>query len=231
MIDALKNNRRIVLVVVGILILLGLAYSTNKSNSLDSLPEEANSAEYSRQVVMLGGSELLRELGGVKQFDYIRADLYYFGKKKLPGYSGESSVIIGFEVTSKIMSKDGIVSFEGKYGSSKHKILVSVSLLRNERVKTSIVDDRNKDQINDQLPSNSAINQFIGTLPTQGDAYEISYGGRGDDILISVFEDTPENINAVKDRLKSAASNGDISQINYKILIPTSASEGSPIAP
>lgn len=228
----LDNNkkRKYALVVMAVVLVVLVAMFVNRGSGIDVAPEEGSSTDYSAQARIVGGEELIKQLGGVGQYDSLGADLLVFGRKSFSEYRDHPTKVVGFELTSKnITKKDNKVEFEGRYGANKHKIAVVVTPLKNGRIHASITDKKTNTNIDAQLPSNTARDQFIGTLPVQKDVYSVSYVPATDSFLITLFEDGPANQAAAEKFLVTALTTNDLSQEKYQIVIPASAGGGSPI--
>lgn len=180
--------KKIMPFVVGLFVaILIFSLAFRESVNLDIPPYDADALvpDYSKSVVLWGGEDLFPLIGSFNSYDSLREDLFVFGKLAYEPYKTNLIKNVGFEIDKKSLKKElKTISFKGRYGSSKNKIQVIVSLLNNRKIKTSIVDTKTSQNFDNDLPSNNSFHQFIGTLPLDTDNYSISYSIDNSKIVI-----------------------------------------------
>lgn len=182
--------------VIAVLVTIGVLSSGGRAN-IDT-PDEGSSIDYSTQVRMVNGKDLLYAIGGVRPYDFLGKDLFTFGKVGYTKY--KSGGVIGFEVTSNLKEDGNTINFSGRFGATDNKIDVTVKTLKNDRIHTSITDTVTKLNIDDELPSNTIRNQFIGSLPLNDKRYSIEYMRSKDSFLINIFN-SKENLKLAEQAL------------------------------
>ena len=175
------------LIAVFLILVLGLAIIATSGGENIDLPEEGSDIVYSAQARVVGDESLLQKLGGVGRREQLSRDLFVFARTGYSEYKYSPKKVVGFRVTSDIKEEGDKLSFDGRFGSVSHKIHVELTRLRNDRFQTSIIDTKNKLQINSELPSNTKRNQFIGKLPIETTDYTIDYLSESDSFIVNVF--------------------------------------------
>lgn len=189
----LKNRRfQLLLSALGVvLFVLVIVFVARGGEEIDAPPEEGSSLDYSNQARIIDNKDLVQKLGGVDQYDFLTKDLFVFGKKTFGKYVQEPSRVVGFAISGEPKEKDGTVSFGGRYGAGKDEIQVSVKLLNFRRIKTSITNNKTGVNIDNQLPSNSKDNQFIGGLPFSNELYKVEYNPSVNSFTITALSRDP----------------------------------------
>jgi len=132
----------------------------------------------------------------------VRIDLAYFARQKVSAYKSTTSVV-NFNLSNDPVANGFTISFKGGFESSKDKIEVSVTILANHIVKTSITDKTSGINIDTQLPSYSALNQLIAQLPINATNYTISYVPTDGSITVTLYEQNPAFLEEAKQDLAS----------------------------
>lgn len=220
------------LFVIGVVFILSMSLLfvfSDRGNKVDVLPEEGTATDYSQQARIVNGTNLFTDLGGGDRYDSFTKDLHVFGRSSYKGYE-DSSKVVGFTVEGEIKKEGETLSFGGKYGSSKNLIRITLKLLKNNRLQTSITDSKTAKNIDSQLPSNSLRNQFISTLPISNEAYAVDYADSTDGFVITVYDgDGETRVNAEKYLITSLKIT-DLSDENYSVVFAQgSGSESSPV--
>ena len=185
--------------MVAILVLATVVlFGSTRKEKIDFIPIEGEDVDYSSQVNLVADENLVSALGGVAEQDRLSSDLYVFAKTAYSKYSDFGQNVIGFK-TSKIVSEDGEVMIEGRFGATKNKILVVVKPLNHSMINSSITDSETELNIDSMLPSNTKRNQFIGTLPIEKPNYVIEYVEETDDFTVNIFNgaQSSEEVNLV----------------------------------
>lgn len=199
------QKKKIIIAIVAVTILyIGWAiYSTTKVKDIDRIPPDTSSEiDFFSQVYVVDGEKLFTALGSPERYDAIGQDLYYFAKKTYEKYKDREGVI-GFEITSDIKLESKSIQFSGRFGANNNRINVSVELLHKNRITTSINDTKQQISLNEELPSNSRGNQFIGILPIETAEYSIDYDDTTALYIINIFNNSG-NYEAARERLREA---------------------------
>lgn len=192
--------------------------------NIDMAPKEEGSIQldYSKSVNLVDGEEVLNKLGNYIAYDKLREDLHYFAKDHYEVYKTNANKVVGFKVNSKsVKQNDNKLEFKGNYGSVTQDINVSIEILNNNNIKVSITDSKDKYNIDDKLPSNSKVEQFIGSLPYISTEFSVSYSKKEYKIIVKltsiIYKDS-----AIK-YLKSKLDENDINDSKVNILYPYEA--------
>lgn len=117
----------------------------------------------------------------------LRDDLAFYARSIYPDkYNPEKQPAVVFNVSGAPVQSEKSLEFSGGYEKVKGKFSVKVELLKNGRIKTSIVDTKTNHNIDSELPSNSKQNQFIASLPITTDGYRVSFSGIGEETKITI---------------------------------------------
>lgn len=154
--------------------------------------------------------------GSFKADDAIRDDIAFFANQTVEAYESPVDVGVVFIVDKYEPVKNNIISFSGKFSEAKGTATVTAERLPYDIVKVSISwEGRN---IDDQLPSASAKNQYIATLPIEEKTYQIAYSPDTDQFIITptVTGDKPvqDATKVIKEKLGDAYTEESIT-INY----------------
>jgi len=138
--------------------------------------------------------------GNLTADNLVRSDIAYFAHHKIAAYKSASSGV-SFTLSGDPVANGFVVSFKGSFGALKDKVEVSVTILKNNRVKTSITDKTSNTNIDNELPSNSAFNQLIAQLPITTADYEINYVPSDSSIAVTLYEQSPTILDQAKKAL------------------------------
>lgn len=168
-----------IMMVLIFLITGGRDQPTNEVEKIDAILDDSP-FNYTISSNIVGVDKLESKIVSLDTDTYIvmealRTDLHTFGRAAYDAYKNDTTKPIGFKITSDVKNDKNVVSFYGHYGSSQNKVTVRLELLNNARMKVSILDTETNFAVDDKLPSNSKINQFIASLPISGEEYNITY--------------------------------------------------------
>jgi hypothetical protein len=172
-----KNRTVIIVMFVLAFLTVGIIIATlglSEKNTVDQFPEDGLNIDITSQASIVSSEELPIDMGGVAAFENLSRDLYAFGSIAYEPYINKTTEVIGFRVDNTTKEANTL-QIEGKFGSSNNPISITVKLLQNDRITTSITDKKTDLNIDSLLPSNSQINQFIGTLPYDNGNYVVNY--------------------------------------------------------
>lgn len=214
----LSNKQRIMVIAIVFMIglLMVLAFIPRGVN-IDRLPEESSEMNYDTSANIHEGLDLLKVIGA-SRFNQFSRDLFVFAKDNYKQY--QSDKVVGFMLISPIKQSGEFVSFKGRYGSVSNKIDISLELKNNDRLRTSITDTKNKTNIDDKLPSNTRLNQYVATLPINEGDYLVQYKPVDDIIEITLFLREPLLANEVVLRIKESVGD-ELTDDKYRITFPT----------
>lgn len=195
MLERLRRIPKSTWLVVGFILVailfVVLAIYGSRPESIDKLGEDSTIDKYS-QAQIVNGEELLQQLKSVDAYEDLSRDLFVFAQSEYTEYNKIPGKVVGFKVISSVTRNEKAVSFEGEYGSVKHKIAVSIELLNYSKMKVSITDKKTNSSVNDKLPSNSRLNLFIGSLPYRSDDFAIEYNQSTDSYTIRALSDAAD---------------------------------------
>lgn len=221
-----QRNKQTILVVVVLIAFFGVLWTFAPRNAGVDTPPEGTSTNPDTQAVMTNGEEVIKAVGGVDEYDFLKYDLFFFAKTAYAAYQGTDETV-GFVIKSDVKNVDGTVRFDGQFGSVENKISVAVRVLRNDRISVSITDTETKLKIDEFLPSNTKRNQFIGSLPLSTEAYSIDYEEDTDGFIISLYSETLAATNAAYDeaeqKLKEGLGVADLSEEIVQVSRPSSS--------
>jgi len=218
-----KNNNKILVLIAFMFILSGtILYATfNQKQNPDIMTDEQYVSDSSKQANIVDDSDsIVNLLGGVVQYNLLSEDIFYFGKVTYESYRKNISKTVGFRIDGNIQKKDSNITFTGNYGASKNKISVSITVLANKRIKTSIYDTKLNKNIDSELPSNSKFNQFISTLPISRDSYTIEYSKSEDKVVISLTDRDPSILPIAEKYIESQIDDGSLNSDKIINLFP-----------
>ena len=214
-----KAGYTILALLVGSLLLFSI-FSSNSNGSIDSYPIEGSDQDYSKRARLVNSEDLFKQLGGDKRYDSLSEDLYVFATSAYAKYKTDKPEVIGFVLSGKSIKKDDTITFEGTYGAVKNKVKVGVSIKKNDRITTSIVDTKTKFTIDTSLPSNRKINKYISELPKSEETYIAEYVRSTDKISIFINERRPELLEKALADIESYIDDGSYESDRIEILFP-----------
>jgi hypothetical protein len=186
--NAQQIRSLVIILVLGLFVMLLGGLLAPREADIDTLPEDPTSTDYFTQARILNGGKLIELLEGLDRFEQFAEDLRVFAVDQYPEYQTEDTFVVGFNVNElKISKNENIVKAEGEFGSVDNKIQIELTVLPNERVQTSLFDTKTGVQINDRLPSNTALNGFIATLPLSTSDYVMEWNKNQNLIDITLF--------------------------------------------
>ena len=215
-------NKKFLIILAIVTAALGL-FLINQKEDIDIPPEgDGIILDYSSSAVLINDEELLDSLDSLQSYDFLRKDIFAFGKSQYEPYKTGSKKTIGFAIEKKSIAKNGSnVSFEGKFGSSPNKINITVKLLRSFRLKVSIIDTKTGSNIDSELPSNTKLNQFIGSLPYETANYSIVYSDTKYKVVVRLNSFSSALQNEALEYIRSAVDNDFINDNNINIFYTT----------
>ncbi|MFZ1323698.1 MAG: hypothetical protein WAQ57_00875 [Candidatus Saccharimonadales bacterium] len=176
--NGLKISKRkvtITALLILFIVLLGTVLTWGASSSdIDRRPE-TDATDYESQAYIHDSGNLASQLGGLNQYISLTEDMHVFATKSFPVYTEDTKRIVGFKPSKASVKAAYVVSLSGRFGASKDKIEIKVTLLKNDRIKTSITNTRTGKNYDSELPSNTKTNQFLATLPIEENDYRIDY--------------------------------------------------------
>lgn len=224
MIHTLLTNKKIraVLVVSAIVYVLVFVFISLRSpgNSVDDIPEEGTSQDYSTHARIVDGEDLFEIIDGDKRYDSLSRDLFVFGERAYSAYQSDETKVIGFQVIKVGELLDQKLTIEGKYGSSKNTIVINVVILKNDRISTSITDTKTKFNIDSKLPSNTKLNQFIASLPRDYDGFVAEYARNIDKVVLFLNERDPESDSSAYTEMEKVINDGSYDRDRFQLIFP-----------
>jgi len=185
---ASRTLNLVIILVVGLaLILVGYYSRTDRglSSSVEYTPADG-------PAILRDSASLYKLINNDKQYAALSNDLAVFGRKTIEKYKSGKVKDVNFRVTNTATKNGAETTFEGKYDESKDTMSVSVKKLNNSKIQTKIKNKKTNGSIDNQLPSNSKRNQFIGSLPLKKNNYSISYLEASDGFFITINEGNTE---------------------------------------
>lgn len=170
---------------------------------------------------MAASEELYRKLSNNIRFTALREDLAFFGRTTIADYRSGKFAEVVFAISSEISQNNNTLTFSGKFEKSKDKITVVIDPLKFERMKVSITNNKTKVNIDNELPSNSKENQFIASLPIDGDGYRIGYISEEKSYEINILRRESALVEIANKKLVESLGIGDIQQIPVQYTYPT----------
>jgi|GEM_PF-1154223 len=210
--EGITRTTLLIVVCLGVLslFLFGLYFNSDRNVGVGEEFSDQNGP------ALLKSSEKLYEaIDNQGQFEAVTSDLAYFARTTLEKYKDNSKVKdVVFEVSDKLTKEGSVISFEGRFAESKDLIRIKLEKKNFERIKVSITNEKTKNNIDPQLPSNSKENQYIGTLPIKRDTYTITYFVASKSFFVSLKSNNidTEQI-AAMDEIKSSLGLEDLSTI------------------
>ncbi len=228
----LDKKNRFVYIAVGIFVFLSLFlmlfFGSGSKSSIDSLPKEGGSGDFSSRAVVSNGKDLFATIGNGVSYDLLGDDLYAFGRLSYKGYK-KYGTIVGFLVTSKIQKTGNEYSFEGHYGASNNKISVRVKTLNHSRLNTSITDTKTKIHHNSELPSNNKRNKLITLTPIEQPGYSISHDDSTDYFIINIYDGTQDRLNTASSYLAAKLGIKDLGKEKVNFIRVSDLTSQEPI--
>ncbi|MDB5183196.1 MAG: hypothetical protein JWO47_980 [Candidatus Saccharibacteria bacterium] len=221
----MMSRRRIIIsavLILGIVILLIAGLRSHKPADI------ANGDEY---VSPTSGAFLIYKNDtyspfGTRADSLLRDDIAFFARKNFNAYNPAKHPTVEFDVGGKPSKKGNTLTLSGTFAKSSDKIVVTATLLKNNHIKTAILNESTGANLDTLLPSNSIRNQYIGTLPANHDTYVIDYVS-SDDSFIITLNDTSAQDAALKE-LQSKLMLHSLTGENYHFLTPSSLGDGAP---
>ena len=167
--------------------------------------------------------------GNVYSDQQIRKDVAFYARKQYQEYNPEKNPAVLFTVENFSKNESGIVTFSGKFEKHKGDVKVDIELLNNDRVKVSIFSEKDS-VINDALPSASAENKYIASLPSNTTSYSISYSSEARSYNITVYNLSDSTLQLAKTELKQKLAtdySDDKVTVNYPSYLKGESSAAS----
>jgi hypothetical protein len=213
-IELFKENKGLLILPVVLLIIFvsiaGIKGSKNSRVGTDSISPSSGAVLFynkkSYSVTNENASETL-----------LLADLAFFARKNFQAYTPASQPLVSFSITNNPVSKGDTISFEGRYQEVKDRITVSVTTLKNRRIKTSILDTKTSTNIDSLLPSNDKVNQFILSLPLSTPNYRIYYSLQTNRVTVNLNMYSPTDKQAAISQIRAATGSEYITSDNINI--------------
>ncbi len=150
---------------------------------------------------------------------FIKEDLADFARINYSSYGNDNRIPVEFLVED-FSKEDNRIVINGSFDMVSSRIQVFIDLLKNDRLKLSIVDSTKNIQQDEKLTSNSVENQLIGSLPITEDDYIISYEPPSFISVSANFRDT-SIFEAARARLASLVGEENLSKLEISISYPT----------
>ena len=215
----IKRNRFLIILgtVFVLTVFVLVFFMIGNRSSIDAPPEEGTSTDYKNMVRIVDGEVLFKKLGGGSQYDQLASDLFYFAKNQYKQYSNINK-IIGFEIISEITKQKDVVELSGKFGSVNNTIKIKVTLLKNTRINTSLLDTKTGNNIDSKLPSNSIRNKLIAKLPYKTSDFVIEYDKFEDSFMINIFDGDTSDLNKATSYLISVLGKDAFNKEKYSFI-------------
>lgn len=171
--------------LAGLLFLVTLISTTTKNNGITELPE-GTSIDIINEAYLheTSGEHTIAEyVVSDKAFSGIKTDFKLFAKDTYEQYQEEDTVVI-FNVSNTKIEDEVLVAY-GKFAQEENEVESRIRLLNNERIEISIRDVDSGKTMDENLPSNSQLNQYIATLPVSKENYTAEYKRFSEIILVS----------------------------------------------
>lgn len=220
------DSKKALYVILGLLagsVVLFMLLTAGNSGDIDTFPEEGSLQDFSKRARLIDGDQLVAQLGGVRQLNAVSEDLRYFAVNAYSTYKSESTPVVGFRVDRNSKKDGDKVSFSGSFGSSKNLVKIEVTILKNDRVKTTITDTKTKLNVDSKLPSNKKINAYIAELPKNGQTYTAEYVRSSDSISIFLIERNPDLLRGALSDLQTYMDDGSYDRERIEVLYPQEA--------
>ena len=214
-----KNSRIKILIMISttvvlLFLLITLINLISRKNSIG----EGSSQDFKTRARITNGKELFSIINGGVTYDQLSDDLFVYGKYSYADYQKNGNTVVNFTINNNTLTKkDSVVYLEGKFLASPNTLKISVQLLDNSRIKTSIVDPKTNKNIDSVLPSNSKRNQFISTLPIAHDDFVVGYNISSDKFYVSSYSGSKNTNDNIKKFLEDSIGTDIIAKENYTI--------------
>lgn len=152
--------------------------------------------------------------------EFLKSDLALFARTNYPQYSVDNRIPVEFIIDKTPIGANEKIVLSGKFKKTKNNVTVNVELLKNSRIKLSITDDVTNTNMDNELVSNSAENQFIGTLPLNEKDYNISYESP-DIVSVNAYFRDPTILEEARAKINSIVGENTMKQLNISISYPT----------
>jgi hypothetical protein len=210
-----------------VLLWLVFAWGGN-AQDIDVLPEEEITAiDITTQAYINNPGDLAIKLGSVEEYDSLASDLHVFAKKNFSVYNEAADRVVGFRLNKSSVKSGDVVSFSGRYGASKDRIDVKITLLKNDRIKTSITNTKTNKNFDGDLPSNSRRNQFLASLPIDEQDYRIDYfqDGVGGGVTVTYYVRNRALTEVVYKKIVEAMGEEEAKKLTIKATFPSASFE------
>jgi len=194
-----------------------------KRQSTSSLGEEHIPAD--SEALLLKDKQYFTPTPDVNHDHFIRKDLAYFARKNYKEYDQKTNPQVIFNVSKSTTDKDGAITFVGKFELVKDEFSVSVKLLQNDRIKSSIKNLKTGKIADSDLPSNTPRNQLIGRLPITSDNYDIGYLPALDKFDIIIVDHSNATLDEAVKVIATALNVKDLDKKEYNYYMGTEATD------
>ncbi len=213
------------ILVYAIALVASISIKSQKPN-IDTWPKESTQEDFTKVARIYEGSTILEDIGGQNQYGAFTRDLKVYAQSNFPEYADETK-IVGFIIKGKIKKSGATLSFHGEYGASADRIDVTIIKQNNTRISSSIVDSKTKHNIDEALPSNSALDTYISTLPLYNNNYSVEFDNDSQKITVYQYERNPDIATAIQDDLKKQLGDS-YDQDMFLFLFPPASDSSEP---
>ena len=208
--------------LVVVLLLLVLLLIPRNSISED-IPADSGTTDYSKQANIIYDGDVFEITEGLDGVDSFARDLFVFATSAYPEYKDLSEKIVAFRIDDWSQEEE-IKKINGRFGSINSRIEIELTVLNNDKIKTSIRDTATDLNIDEALPSNTDRNIFIGALPVYEDTFNIEYDQAESSFIVFLDAYTPEDLDAAYDAAAALFFEGlgisSLSQEDIQIIRP-----------
>jgi hypothetical protein len=215
MIDTIKENKSLLIIPVILFVVLLLILSLRGSSKNYKTAGDTVSAS---TIASLKYNNALYFATNVNASDSLLGeDITFFARKNYQVYNPDKPIAVIFNIASKPSTNGKTISFSGSYEKVKNKIEVTVTILRNNRIKTSIKDAKTGTEIDSLLPSNNKTNLYIQSLPITYTNYRIYYSLVTNKVTINLNRYSPDLKQQALTQLIEATSSNFVNDQNVNV--------------
>lgn len=197
--------------VMFVVVLLMLVFIGTTSRSQ---PQTANEVvPFDGPAVIHNTGELYKALGE-DGFNLLREDIKHYARQTLDPYkTGEKEVV--FMVEEVVGENNKTIKVFGKFEEVKDTTNITIALLSHGKIDTSIQTGTNTNE-GLALPSDSAFNQFVGSLPKNEGEFTVDYLRRSNTFYVT-FSGSVSNqtLDKVRDYFKKQLGTDDLTVYNF----------------
>ena len=219
LVESFKENKTL-LVLPGFLLFILIVIAIVSSSNNNSSGAEKVSPDSSAFLIYKNNNYSATNINASDSL--LQDDIAFFARKNFNAYDPKKQPSVTFNIAGRPKQNGDTTSFTGSYQKVKNRIQVTVTKLKNRRIKSSIKDTKTGANIDSLLPSNNKTNLFILSLPITTPTYSIFYSLETNKVTINLNSYSPSDKQVALTRIAAAVGADYITSGNINVYYASS---------